>query len=70
MLTQFKRQVGGNHYKEMKIQVAEFWLANQIPAMEGAIIKYLCRWRSKNGIEDLKKAEHLLQMLIEYESKK
>ena len=64
------KQVGGDHYKKMNIQVVEFWMANNIPAMEGAVIKYLCRWKDKDGIKDLKKAEHFLQMLIEYETNK
>lgn len=68
-MNSLNKQVGGDHYKKMKIQVVEFWMENNIPAMEGAIIKYLCRWRQKNGLEDLKKAEHFLQMLIEHETK-
>lgn len=60
-------QVGGGHYKDMKIQPAEYNHHNGIPFIEGCIIKYLSRWRVKNGIEDLKKAQHFLQMLIEME---
>jgi len=60
-------QVGGGHYKAMKIQPIEFCHANSIPFVEGNIIKYVCRWRSKNGVEDLKKARHMLDMLIELE---
>ena len=60
-------QVGGGHYKAMKIQPIEFCHANNIPFVEGNIIKYVCRWRSKNGIEDLKKARHMLDLLIELE---
>ena len=61
-------QVGGGHYKDMKIQPVEFCHANNIPFVEGNIIKYVCRWRAKNGVEDLKKARHMLDMLIELES--
>ena len=63
-------QVDGDHYKDMKIQVVEFCHANQIPFMEGAAIKYLCRWRKKNGLRDLLKARHMIDLLIEMEEKK
>ena len=49
-------QEGGTHYKDMKIQPAEFIHANNIGYFEGNVIKYVSRWRNKNGIEDLKKA--------------
>lgn len=64
-------QVGGDHYKSLKIQPTEFIHANNIPFIEGNIIKYVIRHRSKNGIEDLKKAKHYIDLLIqfEYESK-
>jgi hypothetical protein len=60
-------QVGGNHYKEMAIQPIEFIMKNNIGFMEGNAIKYISRWRSKGGVEDLKKARHYLDMLIEFE---
>ena len=60
-------QVGGEHYKNMRIQPVEYNHRNGIPFIEGCVIKYLSRWRSKNGIEDLKKAQHFLQLLIEME---
>lgn len=63
-------QVGGGHYKDMKIQVIDFCHVNNIPFAEGSAIKYLCRWRKKNGVEDLKKARHLIDMLIELEESK
>ena len=64
------RQEGGNHYKEFVIQPVEFIHANNIPFLEGNIIKYVVRHKSKNGIEDLKKAKHYIDLLIqlEYES--
>lgn len=61
-------QVGGSHYKDMKIQPVEFIHANGIGYFEGCAIKYLSRWRKKNGIEDLKKAQHFIQLLIDLES--
>ena len=48
---------------------AECIHANNIPFCEANAIKYLCRWRSKNGIEDLKKARHYIDLLIELETK-
>lgn len=48
-------QVGGSHYKDMAIQPVEFVMQNGIGFMEGNAIKYLSRWGSKGGIEDLKR---------------
>jgi len=64
------RQEGGGHYKAMKIQPFEYIHANGIPFAEGCVIKYVSRWRVKGaGVEDLKKARHFLDLLIEAESK-
>lgn len=62
-------QVAGSHYKDMKIQPAEFIHINNIPYMEGNVIKYVARWRSKDGLADLEKAKHYLELLIELEGK-
>jgi len=59
--------VGGNHYKLYKIQPIEFIQSNSIPFIEGNVIKYVMRHKYKNGIEDLKKAKHYLDLLIHYE---
>lgn len=61
-------QVGGNHYSKMKIQPIDFITENGLGYIEGNIIKYVCRYKDKNGLEDLKKAQHYLQMLIEQTS--
>jgi hypothetical protein len=58
------KQVGGNHYDKMKIQPITFIVDNEIPFIEGNIIKYVCRWKDKGGVEDLKKAKHYLDILI------
>ena len=58
------KQVGGNHYDRMKIQPITFIVDNDIPFIEGNIIKYVCRWKDKGGVEDLKKAKHYLDILI------
>lgn len=62
-------QIGGSHYKAMKIQPAEYCHANHIEKLEGDVIAYVSRWRMKNGIEDLRKARHTLDLLIELEEK-
>lgn len=64
------RQEGGSHYKDLPIQPIEFIHANGIPFCEANAIKYLCRWRNKNGIADLQKAKHYIDLLIELESRK
>ncbi len=59
------KQVGGNHYADMKIQPIEYTLANGLGFCEGNVLKYISRWKNKNGVEDLKKARHYLDMLID-----
>lgn len=63
-------QIGGSHYKSMKIQPIEFIYKNGIGFMEGCAIKYLCRWREKGGIQDLQKARHFIDLLIEMENER
>ena len=60
-------QEGGNHYQQFVIQPIEFITKNKIPFIEGNVIKYVCRNRNKNGIEDLRKAKHCIDLLIEME---
>ncbi len=60
-------QVGGSHYRNLAIQPAEFIHRNQIGFLEGNVIKYTCRHKAKNGKQDLEKAIHYLQLLIELE---
>ena len=60
-------QVGGNHYKNFKIQPIEYIQANNLSYCEANVVKYVTRWRSKNGIEDLKKAKHYIDLLMESE---
>ena len=62
-------QVGGNHYKDLRIQPVEYIHANRIGYFEGNVIKYVSRWRAKGGIKDLEKAKHYLELLIELETK-
>lgn len=60
-------QEGGDHYRKMKIQPVEFITANGIPFIEGNVIKYVSRHRSKAGAADIKKAIHFLQLLLHLE---
>ena len=59
------REVGGNHYKYMKIQPIEFIAANKLDFMQGSIIKYICRYKTKGGIADLEKIKHFVDLIIE-----
>lgn len=63
-------QVAGSHYKDMKVQPMEYSMANGLDACQHTAIKYISRFRSKGGIEDLRKAIHVIEMLIEFEEKK
>jgi hypothetical protein len=64
-MSALKTQEGGSHYKDMLIQPVEFIVKNDIAFLEANVIKYVCRHRSKNGLEDLKKAEHYIQLAKE-----
>ncbi len=59
------KQVGGDHYKKMVIQPAEFINKNNLLFAEGNAIKYICRHNHKGGGEDVKKAIHYLEMILE-----
>jgi hypothetical protein len=60
-------QVGGNHYKDLKIQPIEFIHANGLDFLTGNIIKYATRHRKKNGAEDVKKIIHYANLILELE---
>ena len=60
-------QVGGDHYKKHKIQPIEYIHANNLPFIEGNIVKYITRWREKNGVKDLEKVKHYVDLLIQLE---
>ena len=60
-----EQQVGGTHYKAKSIQPWDYIAANEIGYFEGNIIKYVSRWKEKGGVDDLKKARHYLDKLIE-----
>lgn len=63
-------QVGGQHYKSKAIQPWDYIVSNNLGYLEGNVVKYVSRHREKNGVEDLKKAMHYLQKLIETETSK
>ena len=66
----YNKQIGGNHYqKNFKIQPSEFVIANELLFPEGNVIKYICRHRYKGGKEDLEKAIHFIEMIIERDYK-
>jgi hypothetical protein len=62
-------QEGGDHYKSKAIQPVVYIHANKLGFCEGNVVKYITRYKEKNGIEDLKKAKHYIELLIEMESK-
>ena len=59
-------QVGGSHYKDRAIQPIEYMMSNELGYAEGAVVKYVTRWKDKGGVEDLKKAKHFLELLIDF----
>lgn len=61
-------QIGGDHYRQFAIQPIDFIEANGLSYSVGNIIKYCVRYQSKNGVQDLRKARHYLDMLIERET--
>lgn len=63
-------QVGGDHYRKLAIQPAEYILANKLGWAEGCAIAYVTRWQDKGGTEDLRKAIHTIQLLIDEVEKK
>ena len=65
MTKALETQVGGDHYKDMQIQPIEYILKNNLGYCEANVVKYISRWQSKNGIEDLRKARHYIDLLID-----
>ena len=66
-MTASETQVGGTHYKDMPIQPSEYIHRNGLGFMAGNIVKYVTRYKSKGGKQDLEKAAHYLQILIAME---
>ena len=61
----YNKQIGGSHYKKFKIQPSQFVIENELLYPEGCVIKYIIRHRLKNGKEDLLKAKHFIDMIIQ-----
>ena len=61
----YKKQIGGSHYKDMKIQPAQFINENNLLFAEGNAIKYICRHKHKGEMQDLEKAKHYIDMILE-----
>lgn len=62
-------QVGGTHYKKLKMQPIELIAKNNLNFFQGNIVKYISRYESKNGVEDVKKARHYAQLAWELQPK-
>ena len=71
-MSAYKKQIGGSHYKLMVMQPSEFINKNRLQFAEGSAIKYICRHSAKGKEEDIKKAIHYLEMILErdYSDKK
>lgn len=69
-MSALETQIGGKHYVSMDVQPVEFILKNGIGFCEGNVIKYVSRWQSKGGLEDLRKARHYIDLLIAHETEK
>ena len=63
-----REQVGGTHYSDLAIEPIDFIIANNLGFCEGNVIKYISRWKAKNGVEDLEKARWYIDFLIEVEN--
>ena len=64
-MSAYKKQIGGNHYSKFKIQPSKFINDNKLLLAEGNAIKYICRHAHKGGKQDLLKAKHYIDMIIE-----
>jgi hypothetical protein len=63
------KQIGGSHYKNFNIQPYTFITSNDLSFFQGNVIKYVCRYKNKNGVEDLRKIIHYCELEIEELSK-
>ena len=68
-MSAYKKQVGGKHYLRYKIQPSEFVVENRLLYPEGCVIKYILRHQDKGGKQDLEKAKHFIDMIIERDYK-
>ena len=61
----YDKQIGGSHYQKFKIQPSKFVIENELLYPEGCVIKYILRHRLKGKKQDLEKAIHFIEMIIE-----
>ena len=64
-MSALETQVGGNHYSKLKIQPIEFIIGCRLEFREANAVKYLSRYTDKNGVEDLRKSRHYVEMILE-----
>ena len=64
-MSAYKKQIGGNHYRKYKLQPSQFVTENKLLYPEGCVIKYVIRHQDKGGKQDLEKAKHMIDMIIE-----
>jgi hypothetical protein len=62
-----QRQVGGMHYKKYGLQPWDMWIPWELNGFQAEVVKLVVRYKDKNGIQDLEKARHYLEKLIEIE---
>ena len=63
-------QVGGEHYRNKAIQPWDYIVSNNLGYLEGCVVKYVSRYKEKGGMQDLEKASHYLQKLMEVQSER
>ena len=68
--SELNTQIGGDHYAKCAIQPIDYIMANRLDYLQGNVIKYVTRYKNKNGVEDLEKAAHYLRIMIEREKAK
>lgn len=69
MNTALETQVGGSHYKDMVMQPVEFAVKAKLKFIQGCIVKYVSRYKSKNGKQDIDKAIHFSNLAIQLNDK-
>ena len=68
-MSAYKKQIGGKHYLKYKVQPSRFVVENKLLYPEGCVIKYILRHQDKGGKQDLEKAKHFIDMIIERDYK-
>jgi len=59
------KQIGGSHYKDCDIQPIDYIVKNNLDFLEGNVIKYITRHKTKGGVEDIKKVIHYAELILE-----